>query len=191
MNRDDIRRAMKARRDDLSGILMAEMSVRICERLITRPEYKQAKRIMCYVSCGHEVQTGGLIRAAIHAGHEVYAPVIREGRKMDAVRIDPDGPMALNRYSIPEPVGGEPVDLSTLDLVIAPGLAFDRKGNRLGYGKGYYDRFLARCSCPAIALAYGFQIVPEGIKASAHDIPMRAVITEDEIIRCVDEAALE
>ena len=88
---------------------------------------------------------------------------------------------------IDTPVSGETLPPEKLDLVLVPGVAFDQSGNRLGFGKGYFDRFLAKCLCPAVGLAYELQLV-DAIEARPHDVPMNRIVTERAVYDC---AAME
>ena len=91
--------------------------------------------------------------------------------------------LAPGAYGILEPETVVPVAPERLDLVLVPGVAFDKNGGRIGFGKGYYDRFLQKTSAKTVALCYGFQIVPDCFSES-EDYPMDYIVTEDEVIAC-------
>ena len=183
MTREEIRSEVRKKRRAVSAIQVAEMSLRICEKIVALPEYLRAKRILCYAALPEEVQTRGILWAIHRSGRELYLPVCRPGGGMEAVRVREDTPMKPNRLGIDTPLSGEVLPPEELDLVLAPGIAFDRAGNRLGFGKGYFDRFLARCRCPIVGLAYELQLV-EAIEAKTHDVPMNKVITESAVYSC-------
>ena len=183
MTREEIRAEIRNERDAMSCIQAAELSGRVCERIMGMPEFKKAKRILCYMSAGREVQTNILIKASISAGYEVCVPVVRGKGLMDAVRVTEDSVMRANRFGIAEPEAGEVVLPRSIDLVLAPGIAFDESGNRLGTGHGYFDRYLADCRCPVVALAYEMKIVPR-IEPGAFDVPMDFIATEKRLITC-------
>lgn len=181
--REELRLLIRRKRQAVSAIQVAEMSLRICEKVVALPEYIRARRVLCYHALPDEVQTNGLLREIQRSGRALYLPVTRPDGSMDAVHITDSSQIRVNRLGIPEPTEGEVLPPDQLDLVLAPGIAFDPAGNRLGFGKGYFDRFLQFCRCPVIGLAYGLQMV-ESIEAKPHDIPMDKIITEDRIYVC-------
>ena len=166
------------------------MSARICERIIALKEYLKAKRVLCYAAMPEEVQTQGILWAIRRSGRELYVPVTRRDGSMDAVRVTEDTRFNPDGFGIDTPESGEVLSPEELDLVLVPGIAFDRRGNRLGFGKGYFDRFLARCRCPAVGLAYEMQLV-EAIEALPHDVPMDKLVTEKAVYDCAAAAAVE
>lgn len=183
MTREEIRSEVRKKRKAVSGIQVAEMSLRICEKIVALPEYIRAKRVLCYAAMPDEVQTKGILWAIAHSGRELYLPVTRRGGRMDAVRVTQDTVLEPDSYGIETPVSGDALPPEALDLALVPGIAFDRSGNRLGFGKGYFDRFLARCRCPAIGLAYELQLV-DTIETVAHDVPMDKIVTETAVYTC-------
>lgn len=142
---------------------------------------------MCYVSFGSEVNTFPLIQAALEQSKRLAVPLCQpEGQSLLAAEIsDFPGDLRPGTWGIlePRPEALRPVAPELLDLVLVPGVAFDRSGNRLGYGAGYYDRFLAtlRPGARTIALAFAEQIVTD-VYPQAHDRPVDMVITDQEII---------
>jgi 5-formyltetrahydrofolate cyclo-ligase len=108
-----------------------------------------------------------------------------EGGEIVAVAYEPGDPVREGPFGAMEPSAGTLVDPLDVDVVIAPGVAFDRRGGRVGYGGGFYDRFLARTrpGVPAIAIAFGLQVVSEVPEGRA-DRRVVAIVTEDEVIRC-------
>ena len=183
MTREEIRSEVRKRRRALSAIQTVEMSLRICEKIVMLPEYIRARRVMCYAAMPDEVHTQGILWAIRRSGRELYLPVTRPKGWMDAVRVDGDTVFQPNDLGIETPVSGDALPPEQLDLVLVPGIAFDWNGNRLGFGKGYFDRFLARCRCPAIGLAYEAQLV-DAIEAEAHDVPMNKIVTEKAVYVC-------
>ena len=183
MTREEIRSEVREKRKTVSGIQVAEMSIRICEKIVALPEYVRARRVLCYSAVPDEVQTEGILWAIMHSGRELYLPVARRGGLMDAVRVTEDTEMKPDIYGIDTPVSGDTLPPEELDLALIPGIAFDRNGNRLGFGKGYFDRFLARCRCPFIGLAYELQLV-DAIEARPHDVPMDRIVTEKAVYTC-------
>ena len=179
MTREEIRACIKKRREDASKIQAAEMSARICERIVAMPEYLKAKKILCYAALPDEVQTGGLLREILRSGRQLYLSRTR-GQNLEIARMAEDTKLERGAYGILEPVTDELADIADMDLVLAPGVAFDRDGNRLGYGKGYFDRLLKGCTCPKVGLSYEMQLV-DHVPEREGDIPMDKVVTEDKI----------
>ncbi len=142
-------------------------------------EFRAAKTIGAYSAFGSEVRTDLIIEAAKKSGKKVALPTV-EGNKLAFYEMSSGKYLVRGRFGIMEPL---PYGRTTnMDLVIVPGIAFDKLGHRVGYGKGYYDRFLWNRSIFSIGLAYSFQIV-EKISHSKNDQKMKAVATEDGIVR--------
>ena len=117
----------------------------------------------------------------------LYLPRTR-GHDLEIARVTSETKMERGAYGVPEPVTDELASIQDMDLVLAPGVAFDREGNRLGYGKGYFDRLLKDCACPKVGLAYEMQMV-DHVPEHQGDIPMDKVVTEEKIyVRSADKA---
>ncbi|MBM7866143.1 5-formyltetrahydrofolate cyclo-ligase [Heliobacterium gestii] len=164
----------------------------IVDRLLAMPAYAAASTVMIYVDFRQEVLTGEILSQSLRLGKTVAVPICQPAtRHLIAGRIDryPDD-LRRGTWGIMEPVSMKPVPPAAIDLVVIPGVAFDRLGNRLGYGAGYYDRFLPslRADAQKIALAFDLQIVKE-IHPDDHDIPMDQIITESQVIDCREERA--
>ena len=132
-------------------------------KLFLSPVFKRAKIVMFYMSFDGEVDTTGMIKQAQKLGKKIAVPVcVRDRIMIRPAFLCDRGALRRGPYGIREPVTKELVRLSKLDVVVVPGVAFDKKGNRLGRGKGYYDRFLKRLPSRtrAIGIAFDFQIVP-------------------------------
>ncbi len=187
-SKDSIRARMKAKRRALPPDLASELSTGVASNLESWVSYQEARSIMFYVSFAGEVSTGPLMERAIAAGKTVSVPKIHViGRRMSAHIVkDPATHLERGAYGISVPVESAPeIDPGLLDMVIVPGLAFDPQGHRVGFGGGYYDRFLSRVreDCISVALAYGFQVVPS-IPGEEYDLPVRYLITENGIMAC-------
>lgn len=186
--RDALRRRIrKLRRQYLERQeTLAEWSAQIVHHVLSMDVCRRARRIMCYYSLPGEVQTLGLIRTLIAQGKEVYLPVTKPNKEMDAVRLRDADAVHAGAFRVMEPVGDEKIDPSELELILIPGLAFDRMGGRMGYGAGCYDRFLPDCRCVLAALAFEFQMT-ERVPVEAHDVPMHLVVTEQGVYCRSDE----
>ncbi|MHB1419512.1 MAG: 5-formyltetrahydrofolate cyclo-ligase [Bacillota bacterium] len=161
----------------------------IMDRLLGEEIYRKARMMMVYVDFRHEVETGGIIQNALEGGKTVAVPVCepRETRLVPSKVMDYPGDLAPGTWGIlePKPDKLHPVEPVELDLVLVPGVAFDVKGNRLGYGGGYYDRFLTRLrpEAMAVALAFEEQILLE-VYPEAYDQRVHAIITDQRTIIC-------
>lgn len=143
----------------------------IKNKLFHTKVFKNAKSIMCYVSFGGEVDTKQMIKDALKLGKIISVPVCTGRARMRPALMGVSTRLKKNRYGIPEPAINRFIDLEKLDLVLVPGLAFDRQRNRLGRGKGYYDSFLRRLPkrTSSLGLAFDFQILPT-IPATKRDV---------------------
>ncbi len=136
---------------------------------------------MFFASFRSEVETGPMIRHALASGKRVILPKV-SGKELALFEIrDLDKDVAPGAWDIPEPVTSHPAELAEIDLIITPGAAFDERGNRLGYGAGFYDRILSAFTGTTIALAFEAQIVPE-VPTDEHDIPVKKIVTEKRVI---------
>lgn len=135
----------------------------IKEKLFKTKVFKNAKIVMFFISFGGEVNTKDMINEAIKLGKKIAVPVCGKNRLIKPCMLSKKISLIPGFYGIPEPAIKRFVNLKNLDLVIVPGLAFDRKGHRLGRGKGYYDTLLgeiASYKAVSIGLAFDFQILP-------------------------------
>lgn len=166
--------------------LFREYSDRIIETLKQTPEYQSARIIMCFVSFEDEVMTHQFIKDALAEGKKIYVPhIIREEKIMvPAEVLDFDEDLEPGYYGILSP-REEDIrlkDKSEIDLVVTPGVLFDRKGYRIGYGAGFYDRFFSSIdpAVPKIAIAFSLQQTDE-VPTDEFDIPVDRLITEQGI----------
>ncbi len=154
----------------------------------TMPVWQQAQHILCYWSLSDELPTHESVNQWLAAGKNIYLPRV----KGDDLEIVPyHGAQSLddnNKFHIGEPVG-EDVDPSCLELIIVPAVALDAKRNRLGRGKGFYDRLLSTTHCPTIGVACDFQLVDE-VPVEPHDRPLDCVVTSDVVISDEENQAL-
>jgi len=163
-----------------------EKSAKIHQKLFETQHYQSAATIMTYVDFQNEVETRSIIARAFQEGKNVAVPICGSNYTLLPIKIESFEDLEPGTMGILEPKKTKNIiDVKKLDLVLVPGIAFDRKGNRLGYGLAYYDRFLNSLS-PAtitIALAYSFQIFPT-IPQEEHDHRVNIIITENELIKC-------
>lgn len=147
--------------------------------MTAHPLFKEARQILCYLSTEYEADTSQIIRAAFSAGKQVAAPKVLSKTKMEFFRLDSPDALVKGAYGIREPASEILADASP-SLVLMPGVAFDRQNRRIGYGGGYYDRYLkAHPEHRTIALAFSMQVVPV-LPAEPHDIRPEYLITETD-----------
>jgi len=164
-----------------------EASRIICASVAALPEYAAADTVMCYVDVRHEVRTRQFISAALEGSKRIVLPYCLDNR-LELFLLESMDELCPGTYGIPEPkvelraLARKRVDVGRLDLVMVPGVAFDRRGARLGHGKGYYDRLLAgvRTDTLLVGLAFECQVFAE-IPTEPHDVYMGRVVTEKAV----------
>lgn len=165
-----------------------ELSDVIVEKFMALPEYARSKTVMFYVDVRAEVRTRQALPKAIQSGKRIVVPWCNEHGLLELFLLEDMSELSVGMYKILEPradlrdVGAKQIPVDELDLIMVPGVAFDRRGGRTGHGKGYYDKLLehARRDAPLVALAFECQMFPE-IPMQSHDIFMDKVITETAI----------
>lgn len=165
-----------------------ELSRRIVGTFMSLPEYAEADTVMFYIDVRSEVRTRNDLELALQSGKTIVVPWCNEAGELELFRLASMDELELGMYRILEPkveLRGLPekqVDVQELDLIMVPGVAFDRRGARMGHGKGYYDKLLqhARLNTPLVALAFECQLFEE-IPVADHDIFMDRLITEDHV----------
>jgi 5-formyltetrahydrofolate cyclo-ligase len=164
-----------------------EVSKRIVDRFLGLPEYSKAKTVMFYVDVRDEVRTRQALPEALLSGKRIVVPYCLDG-ELELFHLESMDELELGMYRILEPrvelrtVKEKHFQPEDLDLVMVPGVAFDRRGGRTGHGKGYYDKLLqhARKDAPLVALSFECQLFDE-IPTGEHDIFMDKVVTEDNV----------
>lgn len=179
-----LRRAILAERDALPQNDRSARSRAIADRFLGLPETADAETVLAFWSFGSEVDTAPLIARLRSEGKTVALPRIELGDVVPVVAAS-GAPMSETSFGAMEPAEGRALDVAELDLVVVPGVAFDRSCGRVGYGGGYYDRLLdkRRQGVAAIAIAFALQIV-DRVPSGAIDRRIDGVVTEVEVIRC-------
>jgi 5-formyltetrahydrofolate cyclo-ligase len=165
-----------------------ELSRAICARFMALPEYQQARTVMFYVDVRSEVRTRHDLPGALTHEKKIVVPWCNAAGELELFQLENMDELALGMYKILEPraelrgLPAKQVRPDELDLVMVPGVAFDRSGGRMGHGKGYYDKLLqhARPDALLVALAFECQLFAE-IPTAAHDIFMDRIITEADV----------
>lgn len=175
MDKRALRRFMRALRDAIPEQERARASLVICERAASL--VAPGTTVLVYAAFRSEVDTRALIEALWRKGCRVCLPLVGEDGHMEAAQIRPGEALVRDRYGIPSPDPAHVLPPEALDVIFTPGLAFDARGGRLGYGAGYYDRYLSRTCCPRYGLVFAAQLVEDAC-ASTWDQPVDGVITE-------------
>jgi len=189
MMKKALRKQILEKRDDLSENEIRERSKAIINKLYSLPEFKEAKNILFYVSVNTEVDTQQAIKNLL-AGNDktIIIPYVVEDKSLlQLSKLNSFNELERKTSDILEPKEAyiRKYDPEKLDLIIVPGLVFDALGNRIGYGQGYYDKFLKTLNNKpkTIGLAYDFQMV-EKIPSKQHDVPVDIIVTEKINYKC-------
>jgi len=156
------------------------------ENLIQTSEFRRAEVVMVFMSLLGEIDTTGIVLAAWRHHKRVVAPKVSwEQRRMMPVEIRSlSTDLVVSSMGLREPVSGVPIPISIIDLVIVPGLAFDSKGNRLGRGRGFYDRFLAHPEFAGASCGFAFEKqVLADVPADPLDRPVDMLVTDSRVRR--------
>lgn len=187
MNKAAVRRHWRQRLQELDLDYLSESNAGILQRLLALPEYRAAARVFAYYSVGREVDTRAFLRRAQEDGKELYLPVVLGAGEMDFAHFTEGDALQSGQMQIPEPGPHAPRACpGTADLLIVPGLCFDRQGFRLGQGGGYYDRCLAQYpDCCAVGLCREAMLT-DCVPREGHDRAISLLVTEARVVRCSD-----
>lgn len=185
-NKTALRREMKRRRASVSEEERAAQNAAIARQVLSCPVYQRAKTIFCYCSVGEEIDTYPILRNALQTGKRLCLPRTGTGGRMEACAVSALEELTAGRYGIPEPGAGcPPVAPQDIDLCIVPCLAADRRGFRMGYGGGYYDRYLPRTRAVRLLLCAGARVL-DAVPTEEYDVPCDILLTESQVI-CLHE----
>lgn len=186
MTKAELRKIYLGKRKALSPAEHSALSQQISHRFIVAADLLPDNNLHCYIALEHkgEVETGYIFRRLWTEFPHIntFAPRINEDNGLDSLPFHADSHLIENKWKIPEPAEGKPVDPGILDIVIVPLLCFDKRGHRVGYGGGFYDRFLARCrpNCKKIGLSF-FPPVEEIADVETTDIRLNLCLTPTSI----------
>lgn len=185
LDKKTLRKEMLRKRSQIPKETREEYSKEIAESLYKTDYYKNAETIMAFISFGSEINTRYIIEQAIKEGKIVVIPVmVPETRELKVSRILDFSELEIGHYNIltPKEEYLRFLDPSTIDIILTPGLIFAKDGYRIGYGGGYYDRFLAdKDHVPKIAIGFDMQVTDE-IPTDEYDIPVDYILTEKRFI---------
>ncbi|EKQ52250.1 MULTISPECIES: 5-formyltetrahydrofolate cyclo-ligase [unclassified Clostridium] len=188
-NKKALRKEILIKRKNMNTTEKEKMDKMISDQLYESRYYKEATNIFIYISYDSEIDTKSIICKALKDNKRIYIPRTEfETRIMDAVEIKSFDNLIETNYGLLEPSKKDPhINPNELDLIVVPGVAFDRNGGRMGYGAGFYDRFFKKINgdnikkITKLALAYSLQVLDK-VPMSEQDVPVDFIITEKEFI---------
>ena len=175
MDKKELRRQIREMKRAMTEEQIVAASERLGELFLDCPQYKEANTIYGYLPYNQEVRTVPMLEQAMKDGKRVAVPKCY-GEEMRFIYMDDLSKVEKGYANIPEPIANEPVADDQTALVLMPGMAFTKDGKRMGYGGGFYDKFLAaEPNHPTVALCYSFQMV-EDLPTEDYDIPVDCVL---------------
>jgi len=185
--KDRLSRSIAEKRNALSSSEVFEKSSRIKKRIFETDLFRNAQTILFYVSYDNEVFTHDMIKESMSMGKTVVVPKsIPKDITLILSKLADWNDLEVGEYDILEPKQDtiKEIPVESIDLILVPGVVFGIHGNRIGHGKGYYDRLLNYTqNIPHVGLAFGFQIV-DAVPVEGHDLPVDIIVTEERIIEC-------
>ena len=180
--KNQLKESILKQRSSLSKEVMQEKSSQIEKNLFSLEQYKSSKVIMFFVSFNSEVNTHGMIKGALKS-KIVVVPKVEQHEIEPSIIIDFDS-LIPGKFGVPEPIELMKIAYKNIDLVLVPAIVFDKDGHRIGYGYGYYDKFLKKVpKAVKIGLAFDFQVVDK-VPKEMHDVPVDLIVTEKRVIEC-------
>lgn len=181
MNKKEIRKEILKKRRELADEEVIMSSEIICKKISEMEVYKSANDICLYMAINNEVDPSLLIEDSLSRGKNIWLPKV-DGKTMDFFRFSYETKLVIGPYGIKEPDSETMLLPDEKTLIIMPGAVFSKERDRIGYGGGYYDRYLyLNPCCKTLAIAYDFQVL-EKIPAENHDIKPEYIVTESKII---------
>ena len=175
MDKKELRRTIREQKRAMTEAEICSRSAQLCKKFLASQAYQNAKSIYGYLPYNQEVRTVPMLEQALRDGKRVAVPKVY-GEEMKFLWLSDLTLVEKGYAGIPEPIADAPIADDETALVLMPGLAFDPQGHRIGYGGGFYDKFLAQePNHPTLALCYEFQMLPR-LETEEHDIPVDYVI---------------
>lgn len=176
MTKQALRAQMRQQKLALTPREIAEKSNVLCRMVLEHPSYRKVSAIYGYLPFNQEVNLRPLLQQALIDGKQVALPKCY-GTEMRFILISDLSQVRPSAFGAPEPIDDAPIARDETALVIVPGLVFDRRGYRIGYGGGYYDRFLNQePNHPTLSVCYAFQVLPQ-LEPEQHDIPVQTLLS--------------
>ncbi|MEI8140460.1 MAG: 5-formyltetrahydrofolate cyclo-ligase [bacterium] len=185
LTKDSIRNVMRKRRASLEAGWVLTQSRYITARVLVLPEFQRAEVVLGYLSLPGEVNVEGILAAAWKAGKRVAVPAVRDDGEYMPAWLTPNESLTHGGFNVRQPVAPFWAKPDAYGLVVVPGVAFAANGARLGHGKGFYDRMLARLGTKVlnkVGVCFSFQLAPE-LPVTETDVGMDVVVTEDQVYR--------
>lgn len=186
MSKQEMRAVMRARRKALPAAEKKKLDLELEERLFSSPLFREAEKIFLFLSLPEEPDTTPILHYALELKKKCALPRIKNNRAgvMEFYYCEKLADLRPGPFGLQEPDTACELAMEAPDIILLPGLAFDRQGGRLGYGKGFYDRYLGRMDLKKSILtgyAYSFQIV-EKVPVEKTDFPVNCIVTDREMI---------
>jgi 5-formyltetrahydrofolate cyclo-ligase len=181
----EVRRRILAARDALPPEIRDAEAVAVTKRCLGVPEMARARTVLAFWSFGSELSTAPLIDELDARGATVALPVIVDG-DLESRTYRTGDPTTLAPFGAREPTSGRRLDPRDIDVIVTPAVAFDRTGRRIGYGGGFYDRFLpqTRLDAMRIGICSSVQLLDEDLPAGSFDLRVDLIVTPQEVLRC-------
>lgn len=175
-----LRQALISQLKELNPLDKQIRDLRLEDKFLANKIYQESQIVALFLSMPFEVNTEKLIQEGLREGKQILVPRTAPRGQMDFVPYNPDS-LGLSSFGILEPTKGCAVDKNTIDLILVPGLAWNKKGYRIGFGGGFYDRYLADFKGRTLSLCYDFQLLD--FESECHDVPVEEVITDESYSR--------
>lgn len=180
-----LRKIMRERRLALGTVYARGAAQRIAGRVTSLAEFRSARAVLCYLAMKHEVDTDAIVEAAWRAGKRLAVPARGADGEYRPAWLEPGRHVVAGCFGLREPEAPAWAEDAAFDVSILPGVVFSPAGGRIGHGRGYIDRMLARMGAGAgckVGVCFHCQVA-ESVPAAGHDIPMDVVVTEDAVYR--------
>jgi 5-formyltetrahydrofolate cyclo-ligase len=189
-HKEQLRAAVLEHRGELDSDTIRRASELMCERLAADPVFEQAACIGGYSAIRGEIDPRALLKGALERGRVVCLPRVVDQHHIEFCEVSDFAKLREGAFGVMEPQGPA-IELGRIDVFLVPGVAFDERGGRIGFGRGYYDRLLGRRrqldDAPTaifVGICYDWQLVDDAIAVEPHDVAMDLVATDNGIIRC-------
>lgn len=181
--KNKLKESILEKRNSLSKEDIIEKSRQIENKLFSLEQYIKSKTVMFFVSFNNEINTHDMIKSALK-NKTVIIPKVAHHEIEPSVIIDFGNLLPSEKFGILEPIEIMKIAYKNIDLVLIPGIVFDKEGHRIGYGFGYYDRFLRKVpKAIKIGLSFEFQVIDK-IPREMHDVHVDLIVTEERVIEC-------